>query len=62
MKFKVLYHYSPNFKEEITLEVGEIVTGIVKERNGWMKGRRDSTNEVGWFPAVYVEKATEVMV
>ncbi|KAK3099932.1 hypothetical protein FSP39_012047 [Pinctada imbricata] len=58
-KFKVLYHYSPNYKEEITLEVGEIVTGIVKERNGWMKGRRDKTNEVGWFPAVYVDRATE---
>ncbi|XP_061189006.1 mucin-2-like isoform X2 [Saccostrea echinata] len=59
IQFKVLYNYTANFKEEMSLHEGEIVTGIRKDRNGWMYGRKNRTNEVGHFPAVYVEKATQ---
>lgn len=58
-QFKVLFSYTANFKEEVSLQEGEIVTGIRKDRNGWMYGRKNRTNEVGHFPAVYVEVATQ---
>lgn len=56
----MLFSYTANFKEEVSLQEGEIVTGIRKDRNGWMYGRKNRTNEVGHFPAVYVEVATQV--
>lgn len=58
-QFKVLFSYTANFKEEVSLQEGEIITGIRKDRNGWMYGRKNRTNEVGHFPAVYVEVATQ---
>lgn len=60
VQFKVLCSYNANFKEEISLQEGEIVTGMRKDRNGWMYGRKNRTNEIGHFPAVHVEKATLV--
>ncbi|XP_056011424.1 SH3 and PX domain-containing protein 2A-like isoform X6 [Ostrea edulis] len=59
VQFKVLFNYTANWTEELSLQEGEIVTGIKKDRNGWMYGRRNRTNEVGNFPTVYVEKATK---
>lgn len=32
--------------------------GIRKDRNGWMFGRKNRINEVGYFLVVYVEVVT----
>jgi len=54
-----MYHYLANFKSELNLEEGEIVTAFEKDKNGWMRGRKERTGEEGWFPAVYVEECTK---
>lgn len=60
IQFKVLFSYIVNFKEEVSLQEGEIVIGIRKDRNGWMYGRKNRINEVGYFLVVYVEVVTQV--
>ncbi|XP_021379537.1 uncharacterized protein LOC110466996 isoform X2 [Mizuhopecten yessoensis] len=56
VRYQALYPYTANFKSEISLQEGEIIWGIEKDKNGWMKGQRERTGETGWFPAVYVQE------
>ncbi|KAK3606716.1 hypothetical protein CHS0354_005854 [Potamilus streckersoni] len=60
-KFRAVYSYSPQFKGEICLVKGELIKGIEKDRNGWMRGIKESTGEDGWFPAVYVDEIKEAV-
>ncbi|KAL3878781.1 hypothetical protein ACJMK2_031111 [Sinanodonta woodiana] len=59
-KFRAVYSYSPQFKGEICLVKGELIKGIEKDRNGWMRGVKE-TGEDGWFPAVYVDEIKEAV-
>ncbi|XP_060065822.1 uncharacterized protein LOC132546141 [Ylistrum balloti] len=61
-RYQALYPYTANFKSEISLQEGEIIKGIEKDKNGWMKGQRECTGETGWFPAVYVQELNEVAI
>ncbi|XP_069130487.1 serine-rich adhesin for platelets-like isoform X3 [Argopecten irradians] len=60
-RYQALYPYIANFKSEISLQEGEIIKGIEKDKNGWMKGQRECTGETGWFPAVYVQELNEAV-
>jgi hypothetical protein len=28
--------------------------------NGWMKGKKENSGEIGMFPAIYVEEITQI--
>jgi hypothetical protein len=30
--------------------------------NGWMKGKKENSGEIGMFPAIYVEEITQVLL
>ncbi|XP_033743141.1 G protein-regulated inducer of neurite outgrowth 1-like isoform X2 [Pecten maximus] len=60
-RYQALYPYIANFKSEISLQEGERIKGIEKDKNGWMKGQRECTGETGWFPAVYVQELNQAV-
>jgi hypothetical protein len=33
---------------------------LEKDMNGWMKGKKENSGEIGMFPAIYVEEITQV--
>ena len=41
--------------KELNVEVGTIVEGI-KEMNGWLWSKNQSTNEIGWIPMENLKK------
>ncbi|KAK6173165.1 hypothetical protein SNE40_016673 [Patella caerulea] len=57
--FKAVFMYKPACKGEIGLLEGDIIICKDRDRNGWMSGLNMRTNEDGWFPAVYVNEASE---
>ena len=62
IRFLTLYRHEPNFSNELKIEPGDIVIGIEKDMNGWMKGKKEKSGEIGMFPAIYVEEITQVLM
>lgn len=62
IRFLTLFKHEPNFSNELKIEPGDIVIGIEKDMNGWMKGKREKSGEIGMFPAIYVEEITQVFM
>ena len=50
---KVTFDYEPENPDELKLTVGDIVTVINKEEEGWWKG--DLNGTTGMFPSNFVE-------
>ncbi|XP_071125571.1 serine-rich adhesin for platelets-like isoform X6 [Mytilus edulis] len=57
--FYALYSHEPNFSNELQLDVGDVVIGIERDMNGWMKGRKNKSEEIGMFPAIYVQEISQ---
>ena len=62
IRFHTLYRHDPSFSNELKIEPGDIVIGIEKDMNGWMKGKKENSGEIGMFPAIYVEEITQVLL
>ncbi|XP_052077238.1 uncharacterized protein DDB_G0284459-like isoform X2 [Mytilus californianus] len=58
-RFYALYSHEPNFSNELQLDVGDVVIGIERDMNGWMKGRKKTSEEIGMFPAIYVQEISQ---
>ena len=54
---RALYDYQGAKADDLTIKAGEVLTVLVKEKDGWMYGKREATREKGWFPETYVERA-----
>lgn len=50
---KALYHYTPNFTDELELNPGDLLSVYRKQEDGWWLG--ECNGNVGIFPATYVE-------
>ncbi|XP_045470377.1 uncharacterized protein LOC123677730 isoform X2 [Harmonia axyridis] len=50
---KALYHYTPNFTDELELNPGDMLSVYRKQEDGWWLG--ECKGNVGIFPATYVE-------
>ncbi|XP_044751389.1 uncharacterized protein LOC123311459 isoform X3 [Coccinella septempunctata] len=50
---KALYHYTPNFTDELELNPGDMLSVYRKQEDGWWLG--ECNGNVGIFPATYVE-------
>ena len=59
-KFHAIFSHEPNSSNELKLEVGDIVIGIERDLNGWMKGKKEKSGEIGMFPAIYAQECTQV--
>lgn len=53
----ILFDYFATSGRELTLQEGEVVTNIVEEEPGWMRGRIH--NRSGIFPASFVQLNTQ---
>ena len=60
LRYKVLYEYVATFKQELSLEAGEIIVAYGEDKHGWMSGEKMLTGKQGVFPAVYVEITNQV--
>lgn len=49
------YSYEAQQSDEITLAKGDRVLVLEKSSDGWWKGKKESGNEIGWFPSNYME-------
>ncbi|XP_055840774.1 uncharacterized protein LOC129908359 isoform X2 [Episyrphus balteatus] len=56
-KCKALYSYTPKLYDELELNPGDIIEVHVKQEDGWWLGAL--RNNVGIFPATYVEEFTQ---
>jgi len=50
-----LYDYAADGQDELSISIGEVLTVVAPESNGWMFGT-NAKGETGMFPASYVEK------
>ena len=48
------FAYDAQQSDELTLFRGDVVTVHEKSSDGWWKGRKEATGEIGWFPSNYV--------
>ncbi|KAF1382520.1 hypothetical protein PFLUV_G00144630 [Perca fluviatilis] len=53
-KCKVLYNFTPQQDDELTLKEGDLLDIYGKEENGWWIGKLDG--KTGHFPSTYVEE------
>eukprot|EP00118_Oscarella_pearsei_P007595 m.37746 g.37746 ORF g.37746 m.37746 type:complete len:1817 (+) comp32442_c0_seq2:33-5483(+) len=50
--FEAIYDYAATHTDELTLAVGDRITVVERQDDGWWKGT--SADKSGWFPASYV--------
>ncbi|OJJ46140.1 hypothetical protein ASPZODRAFT_133139 [Penicilliopsis zonata CBS 506.65] len=53
---KVLYDFSSDRANELTIRAGEIVQIVSKEGNGWWLCMNTTTSSQGWTPEAYLEE------
>ena len=58
-KYVAIYDYAPRGADELGIKEGETLYFMEEDVNGWIKGKKETTEENGWFPASYVEKVKE---
>ena len=53
--FITIFPFEPSVKNELKLEIGDLIDVIKTSETGWWKGRcLRRSNEYGWFPSSYV--------
>ncbi|XP_057312883.1 uncharacterized protein LOC130654339 isoform X2 [Hydractinia symbiolongicarpus] len=56
--FIAIFPNDPVERNELRLQVGDLVDVLKTSETGWWKGRCLSTHEDGWFPSSYVQPQT----
>jgi hypothetical protein len=56
-KYRAVYGYSPQNKDELELEQNDVVIVVDKCDDGWFVGTCERTGKFGTFPGNFVEKA-----
>ncbi|XP_065835652.1 neutrophil cytosolic factor 1-like isoform X4 [Oscarella lobularis] len=54
--FEAIFDYTATHEDELTLTIGDRITVVEKQDDGWWKG--ECKTKTGWFPASYVEPAS----
>ena len=60
-KYIAIYSYGGHFTGELTINKGDIIQGKELDRNGWMKGYNETTNQEGWCPTQYVDRVGSLL-
>ena len=55
---RVIYDYTPNFPDDISLKEGDIINVLDSTDPVWWTGRHSVTQCKGYFPSAYVETCT----
>lgn len=55
-RYRAVYTYVPQNKDELELHEGDLVYVIEKCDDGWFVGTSQRTKEIGTFPGNYVNK------
>lgn len=55
----VVYNYQAKQSDELGLTKGETIAVLEKSTDGWWRGKKDITEETGWFPSNYVKEITD---
>lgn len=50
--------YKPNGSDELAVSPGDNLLHVNRDPNGWVKVRRQGTDQVGWVPMATLEEAT----
>jgi hypothetical protein len=57
VRYRAVYGYSPQNKDELELEQNDVVIVVDKCDDGWFVGTCERTGKFGTFPGNFVEKA-----
>lgn len=58
--FVIIFPFDPSEKNELKLEVGDLIDVLKTDETGWWKGRCLRTEDDGWFPSSYVKVTTDI--
>lgn len=53
--FVTIFPFDPSEKNELKLEVGDLIDVLKTDETGWWKGECLRTQADGWFPSSYVK-------
>lgn len=59
LDFVATYAFQPRGDDDVSLEEGDLVLVRVRKEDGWWWGVHWDNGTRGWFPASYVEQASE---
>ena len=51
-----MYPFSPDDPNQLNLCRNDVIYSLGLEENGWMKGEKKCSGEIGWFPLTYVRE------
>jgi len=54
--FVVMYSRDSNEPDYLSLYVNEVIYSLDEEKDGWMKGEKKESGEIGWFPRNHVRE------
>ena len=59
--YVAMYPFLPSYEDQIPLSPNDVLLSEDEvDTNGWIKGKKRDSGEVGWFPKSYVREGVRI--